>query len=219
MAPDHIQVVHVIMGVCAGTGEFDILHMRRYHGMGYDDIAGDIVQNHLLYGGFALASDFGVGAVYNSRLREKIPPERHLVFNYVGPACDLICEPKGPHMFNQWSLNKTESISLTFDAVRRKRIRCYAWPYAGEYLTDFLNLFRAPGEGSSTGHGGGASTFVYRAHPSKPNDTLMATNYAYMLGKIALGESMFADSALKLRLENTLTSDFMLGNLPGAFSG
>jgi len=122
-------------------------------------------------------------------------------------------------MFNLWSLNKTESVSLTFEAVRRKRIRCYAWPYAGEFLTDFLNLFRAPGEGSSAGHGGGASTFVYRAHPTKPNDTLMATNYAYMRGKILNGEAMFADWAMKLRLENTLSSDSMLGNLPGAFSG
>ena len=102
------------------------------------------------------------------------------------------------------SLNKTESISLTYEAVRRKRIRCYAWEYAGEYLTDFLNLFRAPGEASH----GGASTFIYRAHPSKPNDTLQATNYAHMLGKILRGEPMFADASLKLCLENTLSSDF-----------
>ena len=47
----------------------------------------------------------------------------------------------------------------------------------------------------------------------------MATNYAYMRGKILNGEAMFADWAMKLRLENTLSSDSMLGNLPGAFSG
>ena len=114
--------------------------------MGYDDIAGSIIQDHFRYHGTAIASDFGVGAVYNSKLREKIPPERHLVFNYVGPTFDLIGEPKGYHMFNQFSLNRTESISLTYEAVRRQRIRCYAWEYAAEHLTDFLNLFRAPGE-------------------------------------------------------------------------
>ncbi len=35
----------------------------------------------------------------------------------------------------------------------------------------------------------------------------MAVNYAYMLGKILLGEPMFADMSVKLRLEQTLTSD------------
>jgi len=44
---------------------------------------------------------------------EKILPEQHVVFGYVGPTSALISEPKGDHMFNQWSLNKTESISLT----------------------------------------------------------------------------------------------------------
>ncbi len=91
-------------------------------------------------------------------------------------------------MFNQWSLNKTESISLTFEAIRQARIRCYAWEFAEEYLTDCLNLFRAPGESAS-----GGSTFRYRSHPSKPNDTLMAINYGYILGKILIGEPMFAD--------------------------
>ena len=124
-------------------------------------------------------------------------------------------------MYNQWSLNKTESISLTYEAVRQQRIRCFDWEIADEYLSDFLNLFRAPGERpGSGGSGAGASTFLYRAHPSKPNDTLMATNYAYMLAKILLGEPMFADLSLKLRLENTLQTDLsFIPNVTGAFSG
>ena len=70
--------------------------------------------------------------------------------------------------------------ALTYEAVRQQRIRCFDWEIADEYLSDFLNLFRAPGERpGSGGSGAGASTFLYRAHPSKPNDTLMATNYAY----------------------------------------
>ena len=94
----------------------------------------------------------------------------------MGPASDLISEPKRAHMFNQWSLNKTESISLTYDAIRKGRIRCFSWDIAEEYLTDCLNLFRAPGERQSSGSGqtGGASTFLYRSHPTKPNDALMA---------------------------------------------
>lgn len=213
--------VHAMVGV-APTGEFDILHLRRYAGMNYDDIAYDIIANHNRLKGFGIASDFGVGAVYNSKLREKVPPERHLIFNYVGPASDLIKEPIGPHLYNQWSLNKTESISLIYDLVRTKMLRCYSWEFAEEYLMDFLNLFRAPGERVGSGTGGGATTFIYRAHPTKPNDTLMAVNYAVMLGKILRGDPMFADMATQLHLSSILASDLSgihVHSLPGAFSG
>ena len=205
----HIKIsttVHVVMGITP-DGKFDIIHFRRYSGMNYDSIVEDMIKNHTSLNGKFMASDFGVGAHYNSKIREKIPPEKHLIFGYVGPASDLISEPKGAHIYNQWSLNKTESISLTYEAVRQQRIRCFAWDYAQEYLSDFLNLFRAPGERSQSGAGSGATTFIYRSHPSKPNDSLMAVNYAYMLGKIILGEPMFADTSLKLRLEQTMGSD------------
>lgn len=213
--------VHSMLGVCP-DGKCDILHFRRYAGMNYDDIAADIIENHNRLSGFALASDFGVGAVYNSKIREKIPPERHLIFNYVGPASDLIKEPIGPHLYNQWSLNKTESISLTYEAVRELRLRCYDWTYAEAFLMDFLNLFRAPGERVGAGTGAGATTFVYRAHPTKPNDALMSVNYAYMLAKILLGEPMFADLATQTYLSSTLAMDLTgihVSALPGAYSG
>jgi hypothetical protein len=210
--------VHVIAGILP-TGQFEILHFRRFEGMDYEDITADILRHHALYRGYALASDFGVGAVYNSALRRQIPVGRHLIFNYVGPASPLISQPKGPHQFNGWSLNKSESISLTYDAVRHKRIRCFDFDLAEPYLSDFLNLFRAPGE---RGQGGGASTFLYRSHPTKPTDALMAVNYAFMLGKILLGEPMVADLSTKVMLDNALLSGIgadQLSGLPGAFSG
>jgi len=71
-----------------------VLHIRRNSGMNYDDIAGDIIRKHEASRASAIASDFGVVAAYNSKIREKIPAEKHLIFNYVGPTCDLIAEPK-----------------------------------------------------------------------------------------------------------------------------
>lgn len=210
--------VHVIIGVRT-SGHFDILFFRRHEGMSYDEITADIICQHTAYRGYALASDFGVGAVYNSGLRRQIPAERHLIFNYVGPASDLLSQPQGAHQFNAWSLNKSESISLTFEAVRRKRIRCYDFELAEPHLNDFLNLFRAPGE---RGQGAGATTFLYRSHPTKPNDALMAVNYAYTLGRILIGEPMVADISSKLLLENTLRAGIPgdhFSGLPGAFSG
>jgi hypothetical protein len=214
--------VHVIMGVLP-SGQLDVLHMRRYSGMNYDDIIGDILHNHFAYQGYALASDFGVGAVYNSKLRQKIPPERHLMFCYTGPTTELLAEPEGTHQYNQWSLNKTESISLIFDAIRQQRIRCFAWEIAQEYLQDCLNLFRAPGErGQSGGAGSGMKTFIYRSHPTRPNDTLMALNYGFTLGRLLLGEPMLADLSVKIRLEAQLQgtwSDLNYPDWPGAISG
>jgi hypothetical protein len=170
-------------------------------------------------GGFAIATDFGVGAVYNSRIRQKLPLERHLIFNYVGPESALISEPAKEHLYNQWSLNKTESLSLTFEALRKGRIRCYAWELAQPMLTDCLNIYRAPGEKS----GSGASTFIYRGSASKPNDTLMAINYGYMLAKILLGEPMFADLSTRIRVESALKSPLASitsvgAQMPRAFS-
>jgi len=211
--------VHVIMGILPG-GQCDVLHMRRYSGMNYDDIVGDILHNHFAYQGYALASDFGVGAVYNSKLRQKIPAERHLIFCYTGPTSDLLAEPEGSHQYNQWSLNKTESISLVFDAIRQQRIRCFAWEIAQEYLQDCLNLFRAPGERGQSG-GSGSTTFIYRSHPTRPNDTLMALNYGFTLSRLLLGEPMLADVSVMFRLEAQLqgTSDLSYPNFPSAFSG
>ncbi len=200
----HLKIsttVHVVMGVTS-TGQFEILHFQRYSGMGYDDIANDIVRNHLRLRGDAIASDFGVGAAYNSRLREKIPMEKHLIFNYTGPVSALIDEPAKLHMYNQWSLNKTESISMTYDAVRRGRIRCYAWEMAEAFLSDFMNMYRAPGEKAGQS---GMTTFVYRSSASKPNDALQAVNYAFMLGKILLQEPMFADLSMMVRLNMALS--------------
>jgi len=203
--------VHVIMGITP-TGQFDILHICRYAGMNYDSIISYIVANHNKYSGNAMACDSGVGAVYNSKLREHIPQEKHLMFVYVGPTTALISEPKTVHLYNTWSLNKTESISLTFDAIREKRIRCFDWEYAAEFLEDCLNMYRAPGEKAGAS---GTNTFLYRASATKPNDTLQAINYAYMLGKIMLGEPMFADLSIKFRLEQVLRGNFNYGRQGG----
>jgi hypothetical protein len=215
--------VHVIMGILP-TGQFDILHFWRYSGMDYDGITEHILHNHNAYRGFALASDFGVGAVYNSNLRKQIPAERHLIFGYTGPTTALLAEPEGPHMYNQYSLNKTESITLAFEAIRRQRIRCFSWDIAQEYLEDCLNLFRAPGERGYSGSGAssGMSTFLYRSHPSKPNDALMAVNYAFTLGKLVLGEPVTSDHSVRLRLEASFSGacpgGVLYPNLPGAIS-
>jgi hypothetical protein len=86
-------------------------------------------------------------------------------------------------------------MTVLFQAIKSQRIRCYPKDAAMEYLSDFLNMYRVPSEMP-----GGATTFLYRASATKPNDTAQAMNYAFTLGKILLGEPVFSDSAVRAKV-------------------
>lgn len=210
--------VHVIIGITPDN-YLDILHFNRFHGMNYDEIADIIIRDHRRFHGDGFGTDFGAGAWYNAKIREHTHPSRHFVFDYTGPRQPLITMPKNPAMINLWNLNKSESLSMTFDATRRGRIRCFDWSLAEPYLSDFLNVYRAPGEKSSS-QGSGASTFLYMGSPSKPNDALMAVNYAHMLARVVLKEPMFADYSMQMTAERIMQSGFSPANYgPGVYSG
>ena len=194
--------VHVILGVC-WDGTIDILHIRQYSGMDYRNIANQICADHVAYRGTGIASDFGVGAAYNMLIRENpaIQPERHFIFGYVGPKSELLKAPAGSGWFNQYSLNRTESITTLYQAVKDKRIRCYAWELAQERLIEFMNLYRVPVESP-----GGDALFRYQRHGSKADDTLHAVNFAFCLARIILNEPIVEDPVLRRTFQNTFNS-------------
>lgn len=193
--------VHAVLGV-TWDGQMDILHMRQYSGMDYRSIANDICQVHKEYGCIGIASDYGVGAAYNMLLRENpaIQPERHLIFGYVGPQSAVIKATTDSSLMNHFSLNRTESITTLYQAVRDRRLRCYHWGLAQDRLLEFLNLFRVPTEG---GHG--QNTFKYQRHGAKADDTLHAVNFAYCLGRIIMNEPIVEDQALRRMFQTTFT--------------
>jgi hypothetical protein len=45
----------------------------------------------------------------NSKIRERIAPEKHIIFGYTGPMAALLKEPAGAHMFNQDALQASAS--------------------------------------------------------------------------------------------------------------
>lgn len=199
------NTVHVILGV-NHAGPVDILFIRQHTGMGYRNIANLIIQDHVAYGGQAIASDFGVGMAYNMLLRESphINPERHLIFNYTGPNTAPVSAPKSGHgWFNQFALNRTESITMLYSSIKKETpdIRCFKWDLAKHYLSDFLNLYRIPTENTT-----GTYSFRYRRHGSKPDDTLHAVNFAYVLSRIIRGEPVVEDRALQERLRQLFQS-------------
>jgi hypothetical protein len=211
--------VHAMLGV-RHDGDIDVVHMQRYGGMGYREIANSIADTHKRLGGGPIATDFGVGSAYNMLLREHtaIVADRHLIFDYTAPKTALLAAPSKEGLHNMYMLNRTESITTLFQAIKRlrkseskvngelvinqspnPRIRCYNWEQASPLLLDFLNLVRAPTESAS-----GVGSFKYRRHGSKPDDTLHAFNFAYALIRVLLGEPIVEDRGLKQRLEELL---------------
>ena len=207
--------VHAILGLDAKTGDFHILHIRRYSGMKYQEVIAEIIKDHVRYGGTAMASDFGVGAAYNMLLRESpyINPDQHLILGYVGPKAAPIAPPSGHSWYNQFSINRTESITKLYTDIRRvdPRIKCFPWDECATYMDDFLNLYRVPVENPTTG----ATEFKYQRHGSKTDDTLHAVNFAYTLGRLLLGEPMLEDKALMERVRAKLRGGIMGGSHMG----
>jgi hypothetical protein len=213
--------VHVIIGLTSDD-KIDILYMKQHSGMGYREVADHIVRDHKRFNANAIASDFGVGAAYNMLIREQLPADKHFILGYVGPKSAPLSAPQGYSWFNQFSLNRTESITELYSAIRQTspRIRCFSWDRAENLLMDFMNLFRVPLENAASG----AAEFKYRRHGSKPDDTLHALNFAFTLMRLLKGEPLLEDRGLMERLRAQLQGG---GNgfgggfagAPGTYSG
>jgi hypothetical protein len=189
--------VHFIIGI-APDKKVDILHMRQYSGMDYRSIINCIVKDHAEFNGSAIGSDFGVGAAYNMLLRERqeISAERHMIFGYVGPNTAPLSQPaSGPGWFNQFSLNRTESISSLYSAIKTGDLRCYNWNESQDRLLELLNLYRIPTESAT-----GVQSFRYEKHGARPDDSLHALNFAFVIAQLIRGVPIVEDMALKTRI-------------------
>lgn len=200
--------VHAIIGVTHDR-KIDILHLQKYSGMAYRDIIGDILNDHRRHRATTLGSDFGVGAAYNDMLREPggVNPNRHMVFSYVGPKTAPVAVPAGEHMYNQFSLNRNESITELYKAIKTERIRCYNWEQAKHILSDCLNVTRVVHESEKTGE----ANFRYLRAGNKPDDCLHALNFAYVVARLILGEPLIGDHSTAYAVRSMLQS----GSAPG----
>jgi len=188
---------HAMLGLNR-NGTFEIIHAKRYEGMSYPAIADDIMERHNSLGGLALGADHGVGYAYNMLMRERMDAEHNFIFKYAGPNSEVLQESKT--MFNMYSVNRTESITSLYYAVRNMRITSLSWNRMGEYLSELLNLIRIPNEAP-----GGATGFLYRKHGSKSDDFLHALNFAYIVGRVFLLENIVEDRSLLERMKQSMT--------------
>lgn len=184
--------VHCILGLCH-NGTVDILYYKRYSGMNYPEIAADIVENHIKYKGNIIVSDYGVGLAYNTEIRNRLPWQQHFVAQFEGPKTAPISQVKNSSLYNHIGINKTEAITAVFTDVKKlspMRIRAKTWDRMSAYLSDWLNLFRAPTESSA-----GISSFKYIRAATKADDALMAFVFAYTLIKFYKGEPLVEDKS------------------------
>jgi len=200
---DHIKehktkvsyTVHVIIGITR-SGEFHIRHIKKYSGMDYESIGADILMNHKRFKCYAFSCDFGVGQFYINYVRDGLPdPSKVCILAYVGPNTPPISIPKQGHA-NQFSLNRTESLSVLFGEIKSGRIKaCKDLPHVG-YLYDMLNSFRVPSE----------KGFVYIRPATKSDDVLHAVNFGFVLGKILLKERIIPDGKLMAKINSLITA-------------
>jgi hypothetical protein len=192
--------VHVVLGV-TGDGKCDILWMKRYSGMQYDEIAADIASLHVKLRGTAIGSDYGAGYAYNTLLHRdsRINPTSHFVWEYNAPYAQMVTQPKHPMFPTHFLVNKTESITQLFMAIKEGRFRCYKWPAAQTHLSDILNSFRVHAESRH-----GRQYFLHIRNPANADDTLHAINFAFISARVLLREPMFDDPAVRDYVSRTV---------------
>lgn len=177
--------VHSIFGV-PPTGPIDVLHMKRHFGMAYEDIGQAILDEHHAFGAFAMASDYGAGAFYNTYLHKLLPSNRHFIFGYGTPYMPMLKKPEHQFFPLHFTLNKTESISQLFDRVRHAQFQCFEWEEAETYMEEFLNVMRIPSERLH-----GQQFFRYIRHATKTDDVVHTWNFGNVLARILRGEPVF----------------------------
>jgi hypothetical protein len=200
---------HCIIGM-THSGRVDILYYKQYSGMEYEDIAAKICLVHKEFRAQAMASDFGVGMAYNMLVRKHIPADRHFVLSLVGPNTAPFKTPEHDHMYNQFSLNKTEALSTLILAVKSARIRCYGWGEAEPDLLQFLNTARVPVDRENS------SLFKYIRHGTQPDDAMMATSFAYALLRVITNEGIVVDPSLHAEVLRNIN---LSGQIAGAVRG
>lgn len=182
--------VHSMYGV-KPDGRVHLLYAKMYAEMNYQEIAGDIVENHLKYKAFGIGADNGGGQYYNAYLRDcgRIPSDRFLVFQYAETRSVLSrIERADMHVF---SLHRTDSISALINDIKNVKIIFPRWDSAQHFLMHFLNMRRNINESNT-----GRSKMRYVKHGSKADDFMQSTNYALMLKRIVLRESVIPNQQI-----------------------
>lgn len=192
---------HSMLGL-APDGKVDILHMRNYPGMNYDEITADIANRHKEHQGQAMAADAAGGQVYLNNFDRLLNHKTNFRFNYHAHVHKLVSMPHEGSA-NHFTLNKHESISQMFKAIKDGHIRCYDWEEAQPRLSEMLNIQRVLIDPQA-----GPSKFHYHMTPRNPDDTVQSINYAYVLLRLLRGDNVVDNVAAMRTIQESLRGQF-----------
>jgi hypothetical protein len=213
--------VHTIYGML-GDGRMVLLYAKRYAGMHYQEIIGEIVQEHNRFSCYAIGTDNGGGQYYNAQLRDcgRIRSDRIINFQYTDTKMFLerIAHPDA----NLMSLHRSDSISALIDDIKNQRILFPVWDDCSGFVTDFLNVRRNITETAS-----GRTILRFIRHGSKADDFMQSTNYASMMKRIVNRESTIPNRQILQELGQLLgtvaatqgSSATLLNHMGGYISG
>jgi hypothetical protein len=198
---------HVIMGL-SPEHKVHILYGKRHGGADYPRILNEIALAHNKHRAGAMASDFGGGALYNTKLREHpyINARRHIIFDYDDPESAYCAPSRKSQLANMMMLNKTDSLTSLFMAIvaAEPLILAPSWDEFGEYLLDFTNNHRVMTEASREK---GGRRFVYHRHGAKPDDFLHAVNFGFQLIKLHYNQALIVDPAGREMIRSAVGGD------------
>lgn len=205
-----------ILGM-APDGKLDILYAQKYAGMDYTVIVGKIIKAYTEFKCNAIASDYGVGAVYTMLIRNHVQWQKHFVLQYAAPNAASF-QRANSELANHYSVNKTEAVTNAFLAVKELALRANRWDDMEYYLTDFLACKRVPSESAT-----GKKQFTWQRDPRKPDDFLHAVSFAMTMIKVYTGERVVADPSILTQIRNMLNgrpaNHISMAGIPPVISG
>jgi hypothetical protein len=198
---------HVIMGL-SPENKVHLLYGKRHGGADYPRILNEIALAHNRHRAGAMASDFGGGALYNTKLREHpyINARRHIIFDYDDPEAPYCAPARKSQLANMMMLNKTDSLTSLFMAIvaAEPLILAPSWDEFGDFLEDFTNNHRVMTEASRAK---GGRRFVYHRHGSRPDDFLHAVNFGFQLIKLHYNQALIVDPAGREMIRSAVGGD------------
>lgn len=207
--------VHVMLGV-RPSGMMDFVFAKRHPSKDYREIGSDIVRSHVGMKGTFMSTDNGGGNYYNVHIRDSggIPLNSFLVYNYSDSLKGFLSPIDHPS-FNLYSLARTDSLTMLFEAIKAKRIRFPRWEESSVYLNDLLNIVRNITSSEATGR----KVTRYVRVANRADDTAHALNYALTTARIALHEPGIPDAHVVRQLQLAANSPIAPAYEDSAWNG
>jgi hypothetical protein len=121
------------------------------------------------FGVVQIGCDWGAGWGQNDRLRVKFRNTSEFIHSHQQKT--MVTYKRS---INRYVLNRTESMSNLFEAIKARRVETYEG-YCNDMGQDYLNV---SGTVDRLGH------VLYTHRPSRPDDAVHSTLYAYIIARI-----------------------------------